>query len=113
VKVSVYIDDLNDNAPRFTDPLVTLALSESASVASAYVIPAALDDDSPQFGVQRYELDSLSDKFGLEVTQNIDGTQEVQYSAVAGSSASCWQRPSLLVQLRGESRRAETRGPKG
>ena len=40
VKVSVYIDDLNDNAPRFTDPLVTLALSESASVASAYVIPA-------------------------------------------------------------------------
>ena len=62
VKVSVYIDDLNDNTPRFTDPLasgvrghgsrseikvrvftdplVTLALSESASVASAYVIPA-------------------------------------------------------------------------
>jgi len=102
VKVTVYIDDVNDNVPRFVQPLVTgcaaigrshgelcrrfveplvaLSLSESASPGSTYVIPAAVDADSPQFAVQRYELDSLTDKFGLEVTQNIDGTQEVNYN---------------------------------
>jgi len=73
----VYIDDINDNRPRFTESTVTLSVSESASPGSTYVIPAAVDVDSPQFAVQRYELDSRTDKFSLEVTENIDGTQEV------------------------------------
>ena len=76
--MTVYIDDVNDNRPRFSDAAMTLTVSESASPGTMYVIPAALDADSPQFGVQRYELDSQTDKFGLEVTQNIDGTQEVR-----------------------------------
>ena len=73
----MYIDDVNDNRPRFTEPIVTLSISESASPGSTYVIPAAVDVDSPEFAVERYELDSQTNKFGLEVTQNIDGTQEV------------------------------------
>jgi len=98
--VTVYIDDVNDNVPRFVQPLVTLTLSESASPRSTYVIPtvtfpcvvsstyviaAAVDADSPQFAVQRYELDSFTDKFGLQVTQNIDGTQEVPGLFIVGS----------------------------
>ena len=75
--MTVYIDDVNDNRPRFTEPIVTLSISESASAGSTYVIAAADDVDSPQFAVQRYELDSQTNKFSLEVTQNIDGTQEV------------------------------------
>ena len=75
--MTVYIDDVNDNRPRFTQPIVTLSISESASAGSTYVIPAAVDVDSPQFAVQRYELDSQTNKFSLEVRQNIDGTQEV------------------------------------
>ena len=75
--MTVYIDDVNDNRPRFTEPIVTLSISESASPGSMYVIPAAADADSPQFAVQRYELDSQTDKFSLQVTQNIDGSQEV------------------------------------
>ena len=149
VKVTVYIDDVNDNRPRFMEPIVTLSIiesaspgstsgspgstyvvraepfmrlsviesatpgstlgspgstyavpevpyfgltrkyfglsrhylrhsgSSSASPGSTYVIPAATDADSPQFAVQRYELDAQTNKFGLEVTQNIDGSQEV------------------------------------
>ena len=76
--MTVYIDDVNDNRPRFNEPIVTLSISESASPGSTYVIPAADDVDSPQFAVQRYELDSQTSKFSLEVTQNIDGTQEVR-----------------------------------
>ena len=83
VKVTVYIDDANDNRPRFAEPLVTLSIIESATPGSTYVIPAAVDADSPQFAVQRYELDSVNDKFGLEVSQNIDGTQEVYRPASA------------------------------
>jgi len=77
VKVTVYIDDVNDNRPRFIEPIVSLSVSESASPGSTYVIPAATDADSPQFAVQKYELDAQTNKFGLEVTQNIDSTQEV------------------------------------
>ena len=78
--MTLFIDDINDNRPRFSQPEVTLAISESASPGSSYVIPAAADADSPQFAVQRYELDSQTNKFGLEVTQNIDGTQEASFS---------------------------------
>ena len=73
----MYIDDVNDNRPMFVEPIVTLSISESSTPGSTYVIPAAVDVDSPQFAVQRYELDSQTDKFSLQVTQNIDGTQEV------------------------------------
>jgi len=78
--VTVHIDDVNDNRPRFSEPIVTLSISESARPGSRYVIPAASDADSPQFAVQRYELDSRTNKFSLEVSQNIDGTQEVHVS---------------------------------
>ena len=30
-----------------------------------YILPTASDDDSPAYGIQRYELDSTSNKFGL------------------------------------------------
>lgn len=77
IKVTVEIIDINDNAPKFPDPVVTLSVSESAIVGSTYIVPAAIDPDSPLFGVQRYELDSKSTLFGLDVTSKIDGTQEV------------------------------------
>ena len=76
--MSVEVVDVNDNTPKFPDAAVTLSISESASVGSAYVVPAATDPDSPEFGVQRYELDFKSTQFGLDVTSKIDGTQEVR-----------------------------------
>ena len=87
--MTVVIDDANDNRPRFAEPVVTLLISESSSAGSTYVVLAASDPDSPQFAVQRYELDSRTDKFGLEVTQNIDGTQEVVDSMITAPRHGC------------------------
>ena len=86
--MTVYVDDLNDNKPQFLQPVVSLSVSESSSPGSSYVIPAAVDADSPQFGVQRYELDSRSNKFGLQVTLNIDGSQEASTDPAHFSSHS-------------------------
>lgn len=47
-------------------------------MGSVYILPTASDIDSPSFGIQRYELDSPSNKFGLESTTKIDGVREVR-----------------------------------
>jgi hypothetical protein len=77
IKVTIEIIDINDNTPEFSDSLITLSISESSPVGSTFVIPSASDADSPAFNIQRYELDYKTSLFALDVTTNIDGTQEV------------------------------------
>ena len=81
VQVSVEILDVNDNPPRFRDSEIQLAVIEAAQVGSAYILPTATDDDGPDLGVQRYELDSAVDKFVLDVGTKLDGTAEVCHHA--------------------------------
>lgn len=78
LKVIIEIIDVNDNAPRFRESRITLPINEAAAVGSAYIVPTASDTDSPTNGVQRYELDSVSNKFGLQINPKLDGTLEVK-----------------------------------
>ena len=73
--------DVNDNSPQFRDAEIQLAIIEAAQVGSAYMLPTASDDDSPDNGVQRYELDSpprSAGKFALDVGTKLDGSAEVK-----------------------------------
>ena len=72
---------MNDNSPQFRDSEIQLAVIEAAQVGSAYILPTASDDDSPNNGVQRYELDSppqSAGKFILDVGTKLDGAAEVK-----------------------------------
>lgn len=72
---------MNDNSPQFRDSEIQLAVIEAAQVGSAYILPTASDDDGPDNGVQRYELDSpprSAAKFALDVGTKLDGAAEVK-----------------------------------
>ena len=76
MQVTVEIIDINDNTPRFREPLIELQIIEAAQVGSVYILPTAADDDGPEFGVQRYELDSPV--FGLQTGRKLDDSPEVK-----------------------------------
>lgn len=78
VKVVVDLLDINDNSPQFREPHTYLPIVEAAQVGSVYIIPTASDADSPRYGIQRYELDTQSAKFGLKSSEKIDGLIEVK-----------------------------------
>jgi protocadherin delta 1 len=78
IKVTVKIIDINDNWPEFPEPEITHQILESALPGSGFTLPAAIDLDSPTFGIQRYELHSESDKFMLKVTNKVDGSTDVR-----------------------------------
>jgi len=72
---------VNDNSPQFRDSEIQLAIIEAAQVGSTYILPTATDDDSPDNGVQRYELDlppQSAAKFALDVGTKLDGAAEVK-----------------------------------
>lgn len=78
IKVNVEILDRNDNAPRFPEPRLSYQVLESAMPGSSFVIPTAIDPDSGDFGIQRYELLSNTDKFELDAKPKVDGSTEVR-----------------------------------
>jgi len=58
--------DVNDNSPKFRETQIYLPIVEATLPGSVFILPTATDDDSPMYGIQRYELDAVSNKFGLE-----------------------------------------------
>jgi len=61
VRVRVKIVDVNDNAPVFPRPAVSLNLPESAAIGTSLHIPAAFDADSGVNGLVRYVIMTSSD----------------------------------------------------
>ena len=68
IKVSVTIQDLNDNAPVFDEDKVSLSLTEASVPETLLSLPTARDPDSPVFGIREYKLEPDSDVFRLKVT---------------------------------------------
>jgi len=68
-KLSVTVNDLNDNSPVFRPPTLTLRVPETAPEGSVYVLPAAIDRDYGPRDVQEYTMTSnATDHFRLSVT---------------------------------------------
>ena len=70
IKVSVTIDDLNDNAPQFAKAKVSLSLTEASVSGTLLSLPTANDPDSPIFGVKEYKLQPDADVFSLKVSHD-------------------------------------------
>ncbi|XP_034086614.1 protocadherin gamma-A11-like [Gymnodraco acuticeps] len=65
-RVSIHIQDVNDNSPKFKKPLIEKEIRESADKGDRFSIEEAHDADVGQHAVQRYSLDK-NDYFILAV----------------------------------------------
>ncbi|XP_039474184.1 protocadherin gamma-A12-like isoform X16 [Oreochromis aureus] len=68
-RVSVHIQDVNDNSPKFRENLIEMEISESTEKGSRFSIEQAHDADIGQNAVQRYELQK-NDIFILAADSN-------------------------------------------
>ena len=55
-KVELIIDDLNDNAPVFPQPELTIHLAENVQIGTEIRLDSATDKDTDHFGIDRYYL---------------------------------------------------------
>ena len=78
VKVSMKITDLNDNSPAFPQSHIIHQIPESSLPGKSFSIPAAVDADSSQFSVQRYQLDPSDDLFQLKMRATPDGAVDLR-----------------------------------
>ena len=74
IKVTVIIEDTNDNPPQFVPGRFSRSVAENTQPGASLTIPTADDPDSPKFGVKRYELVTGAPHFALKVTNSSDGT---------------------------------------
>ncbi|XP_034400118.1 protocadherin beta-16-like [Cyclopterus lumpus] len=68
-RVSLHIQDVNDNSPTFNDNLIEMEIRESADKGNRFSIEEAHDADIGQNAVQRYNLQK-NDHFILAVDSN-------------------------------------------
>ncbi|XP_059202432.1 protocadherin gamma-A11-like [Centropristis striata] len=68
-RLSLHIQDVNDNSPQFNDDLIEMEISESAEKGNRFSIDEAHDADIGQNAVQRYSLQK-NDNFILAVDSN-------------------------------------------
>ncbi|CAL8264081.1 unnamed protein product [Lota lota] len=73
-RVSLQIQDINDNAPSFPTDRLKLEIRESAVKGARYRVDAAHDEDIGQNGVQSYTL-KRNDHFVFNIQTSSDGTK--------------------------------------
>ncbi|KAM9498255.1 protocadherin gamma-A12-like isoform 31-T31 [Salvelinus alpinus] len=71
-RISLQIQDVNDNSPQFADDVINLEITESADKGERFPINEAHDADIGQNAVQSYSL-QRNDHFVLNVHTNRDG----------------------------------------
>ncbi|XP_042275524.1 protocadherin gamma-A12-like [Thunnus maccoyii] len=68
-RVTLHIQDVNDNSPKFRENLIEMEITESAEKGNRFSIEEAHDADVGQNAVQRYNLEK-NDHFILSVDSN-------------------------------------------
>lgn len=74
IKIRVEIVDVNDNAPVFPQPTVSLELSEAAEIGATLPLPNAVDLDAGRNGACEYQLLPPDDHFLLQITPVVDAS---------------------------------------
>ncbi|XP_028315277.1 protocadherin gamma-A11-like [Gouania willdenowi] len=68
-RISLHVEDINDNSPRFNEDIIRLEIRESAVRGARFVIEEAHDADVGQNSVQQYSL-NMNDHFLLSLDGN-------------------------------------------
>ncbi|WAQ99456.1 PC11Y-like protein [Mya arenaria] len=97
IDVTVNIQDINDNRPRFPHDMLNLEVSESATVGTSFHIERAIDNDSGNFSVQSYEIGQQDGDFGLDVVKKLDGSFTVKLVLQSPLDREIKDRYSVLI----------------
>ncbi|XP_051972969.1 protocadherin beta-16-like isoform X11 [Xyrauchen texanus] len=76
-RVTVEVQDINDNAPLFPKEYVHLNIAENAVLGARFPLDSAIDTDVGLNGIQSYKLHP-SDSFKLEVHSQTDGNKYIE-----------------------------------
>ena len=77
IEVTIYIEDVNDNAPYFAKDSLNLEISESDRPGTPFDLDKAFDRDSSNYSVKSYHLFPARSPFRISL-QSDDGTPELQ-----------------------------------
>lgn len=72
ISITIVLEDINDHAPAFNSPLLSLMLSESEVTGKSIAIDSATDVDSSNFSVQSYDIIPANVPFRIDFEQNSD-----------------------------------------
>ncbi|XP_063713121.1 protocadherin-1-like isoform X2 [Symsagittifera roscoffensis] len=74
-RVNVFVEDQNDNVPRFDEKQHFISVPENADPSnSAFSIPYATDADSSEYAIRSYTLEPTDNSyFSLKVSERSDG----------------------------------------
>ena len=97
IDVTVVVEDINDNQPRFPHNILHLEVSESATVGTSFHIESAVDLDSGNFSVQTYEIGRQDGNFGLNVIKKLDGSFTVKLVLQAQLDRETKDRYSVII----------------
>ncbi|KAI4889694.1 hypothetical protein NFI96_020521, partial [Prochilodus magdalenae] len=76
-RITVEVQDINDNAPKFPKSIVNMDISESTASGTRFPLDSAVDLDVGINGIQTYVL-SPTDNFKLEINNQPDGETNVE-----------------------------------
>ncbi|XP_036069778.1 protocadherin gamma-A11 isoform X19 [Oryzias melastigma] len=76
-RISLLIQDINDNSPHFPEDLVKIEISESADRGERYRVNEAHDSDVGQNTVREYRLEK-NEHFVLSVQDDTDGSKKIE-----------------------------------
>uniref|UniRef100_A0A8C6LYJ4 Cadherin domain-containing protein n=1 Tax=Nothobranchius furzeri TaxID=105023 RepID=A0A8C6LYJ4_NOTFU len=71
-RVTVHVQDVNDNAPEFSDDVISFEISESAVKGAKFLLAEARDADIGQNAVQSYKLQN-NKHFSINVNTEVSG----------------------------------------
>ncbi|XP_052283383.1 protocadherin gamma-B4-like isoform X2 [Dreissena polymorpha] len=74
ITVTIIIEDINDNAPRFPQDVLNLDISESTTVGTSFHIESSIDSDFGNYSVQSYEIGKQDGDFSLDIIKKLDGS---------------------------------------
>ncbi|XP_047016933.1 protocadherin beta-16 [Ictalurus punctatus] len=76
-RVTVEVQDVNDNAPKFPKGTVNLQISENTETGTQFLLDSAVDLDVGVNGIESY-LISQTDHFKLKINNEADGNKNVE-----------------------------------
>lgn len=100
IKVTITLEDSNDNAPTFLQPRTTIRISENAAPGVSFVLPSAEDPDSPENGISRYDILDPTNTFALAVTENTENLMDVRLELLKHLNREATEKYSLPIMAR-------------
>ncbi|KAK6299159.1 hypothetical protein J4Q44_G00306690 [Coregonus suidteri] len=96
----IEVQDVNDNTPQFTSPILMLSIPENTHIGALFSIPMASDKDSGHNGVAEYSLSAGIDADQLFSLQVAEDTDEKQPQLIVMGNLDREQKDSYDLNIR-------------